>query len=172
MFAWPTRSPTWIAPMLLDFASTVSIGTTHIPAWESWIVRLNSVSLPPLQLIGLSGRRLVVSSAAESVMTLNTEPGSNGTLNGVIHAGLGVLAAFHGNIGVEGGIAGHRQDVAGIGLHHHDAAANSHCAREPPRRFRARPRTAGARRCVSVSERPGLGRNRSLRMRCRAGARR
>ena len=36
--------------------------------------------------------------------------------------GLGSFAALHGDIGVEGGIAGHGQDVAGIGLHDYDAA--------------------------------------------------
>src|SRR4051794_25286169 len=79
MLSWPTRIPISIAPMLLDFASTVFIGTTPMPRWESWIMRPGSLSTPPWQLIGDSGFRLVVSSAAERLITLNTEPGSNGT---------------------------------------------------------------------------------------------
>ena len=68
-----------IAPTLLDRARTSSIFTVPIPRWESWITRPGSLSTPPWQLMGLSARRSVVSSAAESVITLKTEPGSNGT---------------------------------------------------------------------------------------------
>src|ERR1035437_207548 len=79
MFSGPTRMPTWIAPMLLDFASTVAIGMVPYPPWASWMVRPNSVIFPRRQLIMLVGCRSVVSRATESVITLNTDPGSKGT---------------------------------------------------------------------------------------------
>ena len=79
MFAWPTRRPIWMAPMLLDFASTIAMGMVPYPWCASWMVRPNSVIVPRPQLIMLAGVRSVVSSAAESVITLNTDPGSNGT---------------------------------------------------------------------------------------------
>ena len=44
------------------------------------MVRPNSVIFPPPQVMMVSGRSLVVSSAAESVITLNTEPGSKGAV--------------------------------------------------------------------------------------------
>ena len=79
MFAWPTRIPIWMAPILLDLASTSAIGIVPYPPCASWMVRPKSVIAPRKQLIILVGCRSVVSSAADSVITLNTDPGSNGT---------------------------------------------------------------------------------------------
>src|SRR5579871_4996365 len=75
----PTLRPIWIAPILLDLASTMAIGIVPYPRCASCTVRPYRCSTPLPQSINESGRRLVVSSAAESVITLNTDPGSNGT---------------------------------------------------------------------------------------------
>ena len=63
------------------------------------MVRPNSVIFPPPQLIMDSGRRCVVSSAAESVITLNTEPGSNGAAMARFFARCNILPGFGGSFG-------------------------------------------------------------------------
>src|SRR5580658_1989679 len=77
--AEPTFNPIWIAPILLDLASTISMGMVPYPWWASCTVRPAMVKLPLPQLIMDDGPNPVVSRAAESVMTLKTEPGSKGT---------------------------------------------------------------------------------------------
>jgi hypothetical protein len=72
--------------------------------------------------MGLSGRSLVVSSAAERVITLNTEPGSKGTLKAWFMRGFVLWPRSTGTLGVKGRVTGHCQNIAGIRFHHHDAA--------------------------------------------------
>ena len=67
-----------MAPMLLLFANTSAILRALYELW-SLIIRPKRLMLPLPQLMIVSGRRSVVSSAAARVMTLNTDPGSNGT---------------------------------------------------------------------------------------------
>src|SRR5437660_3457201 len=75
-FSLPTLIPIWIAPTLLDFASTSAMESGPYAWCASWITRWNILMDPQGRME--SGRRLVVSSAAASVTTLNTEPGSKG----------------------------------------------------------------------------------------------
>ena len=77
-----------------------------------------------MQLMGESGVRLVVSSAAESVITLKIEPGSKGTCTPRSSARQGIVARLGRFRGIVGRIVGQRVDLAGVRIHRdHRAAA-------------------------------------------------
>src|SRR6476661_8503944 len=73
----PTLRPIWMAPILLDLASTSSTERDAYELW-SWMTRLKSVIRPLPQGMMVRGVIFVVSSPAATVMTLKTDPGSKG----------------------------------------------------------------------------------------------
>ena len=76
--------------------------------------------MPLPQLIIVSGVRLVVSSAAESVITLNTLPGSNGVVIARLLRAFGGSSAVGRLVRIERRIIRHRQNIAVVRIHRHD----------------------------------------------------
>ena len=123
MFSRPTCVPIMMAPMLLDFSSTSCMVIVPYPWCDSWITRPGRTSTPLPVGISVSGRRLVVSSAAASVTTLNTEPGSNGTDAPRSNRAIGIVALLRRLVGIVSRIIRQRENLSRIRIHHDRGAA-------------------------------------------------
>ena len=86
------------------------------------MTRLNSVIRPLPQAIIVLGVMFVVSSAAATVITLNTEPGSNGAETARFSRRRNIFALLQPIVRIERREAGHRQNLPGFGVHDDDAA--------------------------------------------------
>ena len=84
--------------------------------------------MPLPQLIIVSGVRLVVSSAAESVITLNTLPGSNGVVTARLLRAPGSSSPSGRSVGIVSRVIRHRQNFAGVRIHRHDRSGLARCS--------------------------------------------